>query len=118
MVLGQSKTDPTKYVAMKVVYLRSPDVLDDPEHLAILRRLGLSGWPHLCIRHCTQVVLPEQECSVCFERPDVISTMNTSSLRTGWAAHPCPSLPILACRCVSSHRQIVSYYSRKLLRAL
>ena len=43
VVLGQSKTDPAKYVAMKVVYLRSPDVLDDPEHLAILRKWAPSG---------------------------------------------------------------------------
>ena len=74
MVLGQSKTDPTKYVAMKVVYLRSPDVLDDPEHLAILRRWGLSGRPHPCSMHsmhCMPSVLPEHPCSVCCERHDM-----------------------------------------------
>ena len=38
VVLGQSKKDPNVYVAMKVVYLQSPEVLDDPEHLAILRK--------------------------------------------------------------------------------
>ena len=30
------------YVAMKVVYLQSPEVLDDPEHLAILRKCDLT----------------------------------------------------------------------------
>jgi len=38
VVLGQSKKDPNKYVAMKVVYLQSPEILDDPEHLAILKK--------------------------------------------------------------------------------
>ena len=64
VVLGQSKTDPSKYVAMKVVYLRSPDVLDDPEHLAILRRWGVSGCSHPCSKYCMQHVLPQHSCSI------------------------------------------------------
>ena len=38
VVLGQSKADPSKYVAMKVVFLQSPEMLEDPEHLAILHK--------------------------------------------------------------------------------
>ena len=37
-MLGQSKDNPKRYVAMKVVYLQSPEVLEDPEHVAIMRR--------------------------------------------------------------------------------
>jgi hypothetical protein len=38
VALGQSKKDPNVYAALKVVFLRSPEMLEDPEHLAIMRR--------------------------------------------------------------------------------
>ena len=91
VVLGQSKTDPSKYVAMKVVYLRSPDVLDDPEHLAILRRWGRSGLPHLCSKHCMRLMLPEHSCSACRERLDMRLFIRTAE-QAGLAvfAYMCP----------------------------
>ena len=89
MVLGQSKTDPSKYVAMKVVYLRSPDVLDDPEHLAILRRWGPSGRPHLCSKQCMPSVLPEHSCSACCEGPEM-SLFTRTAEQAGLAVLACP----------------------------
>ena len=107
MVLGQSKTDPTKYVAMKVVYLRSPDVLDDPEHLAILRRWGRSGRPHPGSKCCMHFVLPEHSCSACSQRLDMNLLIRTAN-QAVW-----PFLHIfLHLQCT------VSWYCRELLRVL
>ena len=44
VALGQSKKDPNVYSALKVVFLRSPEMLQDPEHLAIMRR-----WSNACL---------------------------------------------------------------------
>ena len=38
VVLAKHKNIPKKFVALKVVYLRSPDMLQEPEHLAIMKR--------------------------------------------------------------------------------
>ncbi|KAK9831839.1 hypothetical protein WJX81_000472 [Elliptochloris bilobata] len=38
VVLARSKKDPNKYAALKVVFLESPQVVDDPDHLAIMKR--------------------------------------------------------------------------------
>ena len=91
VVLGQSKTDPSKYVAMKVVYLRSPDVLDDPEHLAILRRWGRSGQPHPCSKHCMRLVLPDQSCSACCEGLNIkLFTRTATQAGLAGLAYLCP----------------------------
>ena len=46
VVLGRSKKDPNKYAALKVVYLQSPQVVDDPEHMAIMKRCARSRALH------------------------------------------------------------------------
>ena len=38
VVLGRSKKDPKKVRALKVVYLQSPQMLEEPEHLEIMKR--------------------------------------------------------------------------------
>ncbi len=38
VVLCRNKKEPSKYAALKVVFLQSPQVVDDPEHLAIMKQ--------------------------------------------------------------------------------
>ncbi len=38
VVLARNKKEPGKFAALKVVYLQSPQMVDDPEHLAIMKR--------------------------------------------------------------------------------
>ena len=38
MVLGRHKKDPKKVRALKVVYLKSPEMLEEPEHLEIMKK--------------------------------------------------------------------------------
>lgn len=42
VVLAQSKKDSNEYVALKVVFLQSPEMQEDPEHVAIMRRWVMS----------------------------------------------------------------------------
>ncbi|CAL5227092.1 g9998 [Coccomyxa viridis] len=69
VVLGQSKKDQNVYVAMKVVYLQSPEVLDDPEHLAILRKEAefLQLLDHPNIVKCYEVVENEKQMVILME---------------------------------------------------
>ena len=38
MVLGRHKRESKKVRALKVVYLQSPEMLEEPEHLAIMKK--------------------------------------------------------------------------------
>ncbi|CAL8466722.1 g6258 [Coccomyxa elongata] len=69
VVLGQSKKDQSVYVALKVVYLRSPEMLEDPEHLAIMRREAefLQLLDHPNIVECIEVVENEKQMVIIME---------------------------------------------------
>lgn len=38
VVLGRDKKNPKKVRALKVVYLQSPQMLEEPEHLEIMKK--------------------------------------------------------------------------------
>ena len=38
VVLCRNKKEPSKYAALKVVFLQSPQVVEDPDHLAIMKQ--------------------------------------------------------------------------------
>ena len=40
VVLARNKKEPSKYAALKVVFMQSPQVVDDPDHLAIMKQCG------------------------------------------------------------------------------
>ena len=42
VVLCRNKKEPSKYAALKVVFLQSPQVVDDPDHLAIMKQCAFA----------------------------------------------------------------------------